>query len=180
MSNCKFHYLAIAWTIVISFVVVVAYQQGAKSCSTPAKQAPVVASPTTQPTTNPSRSAAIEEIYNNHNVLAVQSGPSSDTTFTLTSPRTISSIQTYHWNNAQGSNTTGTIGLTSKDGTTYGPWSTTGSDGQGGVPNAYWTAQVEQELPAGTYTVVDSDPATWAHNDKNGNQGMVRIYGYTK
>lgn len=171
MSTCKFHYLAIAWTIVISVVIVFAYRQGANSCPSPNISAPVTTNTT-------STKSEVEDIYNNHNVLAVENGPSTDTIFTLTSPRTISSIQTYHWNNAKGSSATGTISLTGQDGTTYGPWNTVGSDGQGGVPNAYWTATVEAQLPAGTYTVVDSDPATWAHNDANGNQGMVRVYAH--
>jgi hypothetical protein len=33
-------------------------------------------------------------------------------------------------------------------------------------------------LPAGTYTVVDSNPATWAQNSESGGAGHTRIEGY--
>jgi hypothetical protein len=46
------------------------------------------------------------------------------------------------------------------------------------VPNAYWTVYPNVTLPAGTYTVIDSDPATWSHNAESSNRGFVRVEGY--
>ena len=83
----------------------------------------------------------------------------------------------YHWNNGRGS-TTGTISLRGGDGRTYGPCRVTGSPGQGGVPNAYWTANPNVTSPAGTYTVVDSEPGTRAQNSESGGAGHARVEGY--
>jgi len=43
--------------------------------------------------------------------------------------------------------------------------------GYGGVPNANWIATIQagQDLPAGTYKVLDSDPPTWAYNSESDN-----------
>jgi hypothetical protein len=83
-------------------------------------------------------------------------------------------IQNYHWNFAKGA-TPGTIAL--RDGTdrTYGLWRTEGSPGQGGVLNAYWTARTMLELPAGSYTVIDSDPGIWAQYSQSGGKGFTRV-----
>ncbi|MBF2054495.1 MAG: hypothetical protein IGS03_13700 [Candidatus Sericytochromatia bacterium] len=116
-------------------------------------------------------------LFENHNILAVQNQPLNPTVFTLSQSARITELETYHWNSAQGK-PGGTIGLRAADGTMYGPWSVTTRPGQGGVPNAYWLAEPNQNLPAGTYTVVDSDPASWAHNSANGNQGMTQVKGY--
>jgi hypothetical protein len=81
-------------------------------------------------------------------------------------------ITTYHWNDAQGA-APGTIGLKDANGKLYGPWPASGTPGQGGVPNAYWTVNPNIVIPAGTYTVIDSDPDTWAQNDETGGAGMA-------
>lgn len=102
-------------------------------------------------------------------------GPTAPSVVQLPAAR-ITALQTYHWNNAQGA-TPGTIALRGPSGTTYGPFRATGSDGQGGVPNAYWTAVVDVEVPAGRYTVIDSDPATWSYAPDTGGRGMVMVWG---
>ena len=114
-------------------------------------------------------------LFENHNVGAVQNGGTSPT-FEIPSAATITEIETYHWNDGSGSATTGEVSLEGDDGRVYGPWPTEGTPGQGGVPNAYWTATADVELPPGNYTVVDSDPATWSQNADSGGQGMVRVY----
>lgn len=108
-------------------------------------------------------------------ILAVRNGPTEASMVELPDAR-VTKIVTYHWNDATGA-PPGTVALEGPDGTTYGPFETEGSDGQGGVPNAYWTASVDIEVPAGTYQVIDSDPATWAWNDETGGRGMVTIIG---
>lgn len=128
---------------------------------------------TTQPVKLPADQ--LEEIFQNHNIMGVKNGPSASTTFTLTVPRHIYSIEDYHWNNGYGKKL-GTIGLEAADGTMYGPWQTVGREGQGGVPNAYWTAYPDLELPAGTYTIIDSDNLTWSQNAQSGGQGMVHVF----
>lgn len=112
--------------------------------------------------------------FDNGNIYGVGNGPTSPTTFELEEPRILAMIQNYHWNSARGA-TPGTIALRDAQGRQYGPWQTEGSPGQGGVPNAYWTARPMIRLPAGVYTVIDSDPASWAQNAQSDGRGFTRI-----
>jgi hypothetical protein len=112
--------------------------------------------------------------HDNGNIGGVENDPRQPTTFTLREPRILSLIQNYHWNSARGQ-TPGNIGLSDAQGRRYGPWSAAGSPGQGGVPNAYWTAKPMVLLPAGTYTVIDSHPASWSHNSQSGYRGFTRV-----
>jgi len=116
-------------------------------------------------------------LFNNGNTSGVSNSPTRATTFTLRAPHVITLIVNYHWNNGRGA-TPGTIALRGSDGRTYGSWRTSGSPGQGGVPNAYWNAAPNVTLPAGTYTVLDSDPATWAQNGGSQGSGHTRVEGY--
>jgi hypothetical protein len=116
-------------------------------------------------------------LFNNGNTGGVNNNAARATTFTLQAPHVVTLIQNYHWNNGRGAST-GTIGLRGSDGRTYGPWSAAGAPGQGGVPNAYWNVAPNTTLPAGTYTVIDSDPATWAQNSQSGGSGFTRVEGY--
>ncbi|MDO9496981.1 MAG: hypothetical protein Q7J48_14845 [Nocardioides sp.] len=108
-------------------------------------------------------------------IAGVSNGPTAPSVLTLPAAR-VTAIATYHWNNQQGA-APGTIALRGEDGTLYGPFLTTGSPGQGGVPNAYWTAITNFQVPAGRYTVVDSSPDTWAWAPDTGGRGMVTVWG---
>ncbi|MBX3293318.1 MAG: tetratricopeptide repeat protein [Acidobacteria bacterium] len=139
------------------------------------------ATPTPKPTpsTPPKPPAGGDaEIFNNGNIYAVYNKPTAPTQFTLNRPYVITSLITYHWNNARGTTRPGTIAVRGSDGRTYGPWQASGSPGQGGVVNAYWTVKPNVTLPAGTYTVIDSDPETWAQNPGSGGRGHVIMRGY--
>lgn len=108
-------------------------------------------------------------------ISAVTNGPTVPTTFTLPTPAYITSIFTYHYfNHGTGP---GTIGLRSADGKTYGPWKARGTDGQGGVANANWFASPKTVIPAGTYTVVDSNPGTWSWAPDTNGQGIAIVKG---
>ncbi len=126
---------------------------------------------------SPSPTAKGNVIFNNGNTGGVYNNPSRATTFTLREPHVITFIMDYHWNNGRGA-TPGTIALRGSDGRTYGPWQAKGNAGQGGAPNANWNAAPNVTLPAGTYTVVDSDPASWAQNSESGGAGHTRVEGY--
>ena len=65
-----------------------------------------------------------------------------------------------------------------KESRLFGSWQTIGQIGQGNVPNAYWVAEPMLEIKAGSYTVIDSDPATWSHNSGSGNAGFTLVNGY--
>ncbi|HWR59445.1 MAG TPA: hypothetical protein VN328_11210, partial [Thermodesulfovibrionales bacterium] len=116
-------------------------------------------------------------LFNNGNTSGVYNAPTRPTTFTINSPHVITLINNYHWNNGKGARP-GTIGLRTQSGQMYGPWQTTGKPGQGGVQNAYWECYPNITIPAGTYTVIDSDTATWAQNSGSQSSGQTRIEGY--
>lgn len=109
------------------------------------------------------------------NIAGVYNGPTVPTTFSINSPHLVTEIHDYHWNNAKGA-TPGTIGLQDQNGKIFGPWQAVGTPGQGGVPNANWHVYPGIVIPAGTYTVVDSEPSTWSQNTSSGGKGM----GYVK
>jgi hypothetical protein len=118
-----------------------------------------------------------EVIFDNGNIGGVRSGPSQPTIINLAAPTLITFVSNYHYFN--GGVLPGTIGLRHEDGTTYGPWQTSGRIGQGGVLNAYWDAWPGVVLKSGTYTVVDSHPDTWSNNSQSGNRGFTILHGRT-
>lgn len=107
------------------------------------------------------------------NTLAIRAGGTAPT-FTLDNPAALETLTTYHYIDGGGP-APGTLGLTAADGSPYGPWQAYGIDGQGGVANAFWRVEPDVTLPAGTYTVVDSDPSTWSTNDTAGGVGFTTI-----
>ena len=46
-----------------------------------------------------------------------------------------------------------------------------------GPPFLYWTVQPNVSLPAATYVVIDSDPASWSTNGEMGNMGCAWVLG---
>ncbi|GEM_PF-6284762 len=129
--------------------------------------------PTAIPTASPApTSEGVEvEFFAIRSIGAAYNGATAPATFTIYESWLVTYIATYHWNDAQGAEP-GTIALQSSDGTVYGPWQATSLPGQGGVPNAYWIVNPGIVIPAGTYTVIDSDPGTWAQNQETGGAGM--------
>ena len=128
-------------------------------------------------TGNKSPGAAAGAIFNNGNIGGVANGPTEATVFTISQPHFITTIENYHWNYGRGAQG-GTIALRSSNGTVYGPWTVLTSSGQGGAPNVGWSCSPNLVIPAGTYTIVDSDPATWSHNSESGARGFSKVTGY--
>ena len=122
----------------------------------------------------------------------VDNNPPTKSTFTLSGTTRITKILTYHWNSGNG-DTPGTFSLKNTvSGTVYGPWTAignkTGVDNTlgatwpataSGPPYLYWIAQPNTDLPAGTYELVDSKPATWSYTSDTGNKGISLVYGKT-
>jgi hypothetical protein len=133
----------------------------------PAKSAPT-----------PARAAQPVTVFDNGNPVGVSPGGTSPT-FKLDTAVTITSVTSYHYI-AGGGPSPGTLGLRSADGKVYGPWQCKGSDGQDGVKNAFWIAEPNADVPAGSYTVVDSDPSTWSTNSKAGGVGFVTVTAIPK
>lgn len=138
---------------------------------TPTPTASSARTPTVTSTAAATPAAAEEELFKVLSLGAVYNGATSPTTFTINSSWLVTEIINYHWNNQQG-RTPGTVGLRAADGTTYGPWQATGQPGQGGVPDAYWVVKPNIVIPPGTYTVLDSEPSTWAQNQETGGRGQ--------
>jgi hypothetical protein len=110
-------------------------------------------------------------VFNNNNGSGVSNGPRANTTFSISVGYKITQIQTYHYNSGQGK-PAGTISLKNNtDGRQYGPWPTTQ------VSKFYWVVKPQVNIANGTYTVIDSDPASWSYNAQSGNAGFVTING---
>jgi hypothetical protein len=125
-----------------------------------------------------SLTSASEVIFDNGNVGLVAKSPTAAATFTTQRTYRVTLIRNYHWNDGAGSASVGTVALRDAAGTTYGPWPAVGNDGGGdSSKNLYWEAAPDTLIPPGTYTVIDSDPATWAQNAATGNAGMTHVEG---
>jgi len=123
---------------------------------------------------DPADAATEVKIFDNGNIGGVSSGPSQATRFTLSKTTYITRIENYHYFN--GGKKPGTIAIQHSNGQQYGPWQAYGIIGQGGVQNAYWVVQPKIQIPAGTYTVTDSDPSTWSQNGQSGGAGFTTVW----
>ena len=123
-------------------------------------------------------------------IAGVSDNPPVKTILNVAGPAHVTKIMTYHWNSGVGMKP-GTIGLKhAGTGAMLGPWSAVGvkrlpdmapggdwSALTEGPPYLYWLARPDADIPAGTYEVVDSDPATWSYTGDVGNRGIAWIYG---
>jgi hypothetical protein len=121
-------------------------------------------------------SAQMSDLYNNTNIEGVNNGPTRGPVFVLNAPARITQIITYHWNFRQGARP-GTVALRNANGQTFGPFAVRGTSGQGGAPNVNWVADINVTVPAGPYTVLDSDPNTWSNNARSGFRGFAIVRG---
>ena len=117
-----------------------------------------------------------EILYNSWNTNTVDNGPTCSPFFTIDEPMTITYIDTFHWNYGEGA-PGGTIGLRDGDGTVHGPWQAESSREGGEVPRGYWIAHPNEVIPAGSYTIEDSDPDTWSQNSESP-CGLATVEGY--
>jgi hypothetical protein len=124
----------------------------------------------------PSPGEGEEFIFAQSACAGVSNDPPNPTVFTIDNPRTITKLGTYHYASGE---SPGTIGLRDEQGKIYGPWQAEGETAQGGVQNAYWIVHLSPvvDLPAGTYTVIDSSPSTWSYTYETENRGIVSIIG---
>ena len=125
-----------------------------------------------------SASAILFNIWNTYGVTQTYPGPPAPTDFTLNQATTITSVSTYHWNNGSGTSRTAPIYIFDAASGQLEAYSwAVGSPGQGGVPNADWTASFNVTLGPGTFTVLDGDPSTWSFNTQSGNRGFAAVSG---
>ncbi|HAU29913.1 MAG TPA: hypothetical protein DCW68_07405 [Rhodospirillaceae bacterium] len=121
----------------------------------------------------PPASTLIAQIWSTSAVGGGGTSPS----FTITKAWTVTGLYSYHWNGCSGS-TPGTVSIQHSNGTTYGPFQTTGVGTWGCSPNIYWQAETNVVIPAGTWTFIDSNPSTWSTNASLSYKGMCQIVGY--
>lgn len=113
------------------------------------------------------------------NVYGVENGGKPSAFSTNGQAYCVASIATYHWNNGVGK-APGTISLMTA-GHTLGPYKAKGSSGQSGAKNVNWTVTLSTTTNPvvidGTYTCVDSDPATWSQNQQSHGDGFCQVWG---
>jgi hypothetical protein len=121
-------------------------------------------------------------IIDTKNVCLVYEKPPKPTVFTISQPYHITSIWNYHYNRNQGA-TPGNISFRRSDGQIFGPWEVNANDLE---TKENWECNPDVTIPAGQYTVIDSDPATWSWNpgsDAAGCKGtdgvgVTKVKGY--
>ncbi len=142
-------------------------------------------------TTTPS---ALQEtiLFKMESIQGVSVNPPEPTLFTLTSAAYITRAWTYHYGATIGTKSPTVAFKDTTTGKLYGPWAQVGfksfNSAAGasktdpanvpGPPDNYWIGYPEQSVPAGTYQVIDSDPATWAHTADQGTRGLTWVYGW--
>jgi hypothetical protein len=116
--------------------------------------------------------AEADTLFKNENPSPVRVGvpPGGNPQFTLAKNYTLESIYTYHFNGGQGK-PAGQIWLLNAAGQKYGPWVA------GISSKVYWVVKPGILLAPGTYTICDSDPASWSFNAGSKNQGFAQVYG---
>lgn len=113
-------------------------------------------------------------IFETKNDKGVLNNPPQPTEFNISQPHYITEIWNYHWNDGQGT-IPGNISLKRNDGKPFGPWEVNSNDL---ASKQNWICKPNVTIPAGNYTIVDSDPATWSWNDKTGRMGMSKVKGF--
>lgn len=116
-------------------------------------------------------------LFDGFNAEGVGSGPTAKTRFTLTERCRITAIRHYHYNRGKGA-VPGTIALQDSAGREVGRWGATGRDVAAGAPSVFWSCAPDIVLGPGTYTLIDSDPATWSTNDAAKSAGFAQVDGY--
>ena len=122
---------------------------------------------TAQPSTAPS--LRVFEVWT---LGSVENRPTGSAVFTAPKTWRVVQVGTYHWNYGKGTTALGRIGIKELATGKVCRWQATGLPGQGGVPNAYWVANVSIVLPRGRYQIVDSDWSTWAQNAETRRLGI--------
>jgi hypothetical protein len=110
-------------------------------------------------------------LFDTWNEQPVRSNPAVPAQFTIDRPHFVTRIANYHW----AGNPRGNISLRDQSGKVHGPWQAITSAGQGGRDAVNWETKPNTRIPAGTYTIVDSDISTWSYNDKSGGRGFSLV-----
>lgn len=106
-----------------------------------------------------------------------RNGATKEAKFTINQPYKITGIATVHWNEGKGTPEYGKISLRSSDGKVYGPWQTKAYPGKTTAEKVFWISEPNEVIKAGSYTIIDSDPATWSWSDESEGVGLAMVEG---
>jgi hypothetical protein len=111
----------------------------------------------------------------NDGVVRLTSGmpPPEPAKFTVPRPYYVTYIWNYHYNNSQGV-TPGNISLRRDDGKVFGPWEVTATNDNEKIN---WEVKPNTEIPAGTYTIIDSENERWSWNTESKGRGLSKVKG---
>ena len=109
-------------------------------------------------------------LFSNENAAAVQSSPSSDTSFLLEKPALITYLRTYHWNGGSGVRA-GTIEVLNDQNESVGKWNAQLYN------QVFWVIKPNVLLQKGRYVIKDSSPQTWSYNAQSNNAGIATVNG---
>jgi hypothetical protein len=126
------------------------------------------------PPAPPSTREAEILLFSTKNDQRVSNNPSQPASFTISQPFYVTYIWNYHWNGGAGV-TPGNIALRRNDGKVFGPWEVTAADLASRIN---WECKPNAKIPAGEYTVVDSESARWSWNDGTAGRGMSVVRGH--
>jgi hypothetical protein len=129
-----------------------------------------VAAPTASSALGCGQLAQAGRIFNSYNNCATLNG-AKPVVVALAKPAQISQIADYHFHNGVAVKP-GTIGLEAPNGYIYGPFRAVQQTGTWD-----WIANANITVPPGSYTVIDSDPATWSQNSFSSGRGFTRVFG---
>jgi hypothetical protein len=110
-------------------------------------------------------------VFNSYNQCGALNG-AKPALVRLAKPAHITQLADYHFNLGVAVKP-GTIGLLAPNGYMFGPYRATQQAGT-------WdwvTIPINLTVPAGTYSVIDSNTATWSQNAFSGGRGFTRIFG---
>ena len=124
-----------------------------------------------------SRPNGREEWHNYNGGVIPSQEPLNPTKWTIDEPVLLTYFRTCHGNGGRGK-PPGTLGLKHEDGTIYGPWRTLPADGRGRELGMSWFVEPRVIVKPGTYTIVDSDPPSWANNDESNRCGYAVVQFY--
>ena len=135
-----------------------------------------------QPAAAPPISANPTEkvLLSNENYDAVSNRPPKVSLFSVKSPKTISFIQVYHWNNGRGTVAPGQIQIRDwRTDKVIAACQARGAAGHLGVTNVFWRCEnIRIALPVGEYYIFDTDVSTQSYNAGTNNCPMVVVKGF--
>ena len=144
---------------------------GAKTDTNANNAEPIKTEPSSHETANASSECTETRyaIISNFDDGAYNGNPPSPTEFSITKPLKITNIYTRHrgWKGIPPPGAV--IKLRDSAGKELGSWRVTS-----GNPEE-WVCSPKIQLPAGTYRVIDPDPATWSQNVTSEHKGMTRV-----